>query len=264
MYLDKTRLVYDLVHNGTIYFQTKEYEGRNDYRTVLSLHGVAGLRTLLFAAPRRHGEEVQTVRNGCVCGLGHHVGIGLHMVRRKNVAGIYAAVGYAECGESGQESDSEQELHLKNKDNNIQEKPVVTIETDDASNFETSGNTLMVKKRSRWKTVLRYTVAVIVLLVVLSGGYGVVRLYDYYYNIGVSVSVSPTENIEKLVGMKQPSGTSEVALQSDVSRLGYCAIADGNMVIGISFPTASCPPVSFSTARWNARPWHARLTTSSM
>ncbi len=203
---------------------------------------------------------------------------------------------------------------MKNKNNNMQEKPVIviedsdsvssaqehleepviTIETDDASNFETSGNTLMVKKRSRWKTVLRYAVAVIGLLVVWAGGYGAVRLYNYYYNIGVSISVSPKENIEKLAGMKQPSGTSEVVLrsdsilgvalnmyelrhvqvemtleepdttdqsvllytrtadytvtgkylgslvicgeqlQSDASRLGYCAIVDGKMVIGIS------------------------------
>lgn len=169
------------------------------------------------------------------------------------------------------------------------EEPVITIETDESPY---SGVTM--KKRSRWKTGLRYMAAVVVLIVVLTGGYLAVRLYNYYYNIGVSISVSPKENIEKLAGMKPQEGKPEVALrsdsvlgvalnmyelrhvqvemtleepdtadwsvllytrtvdytatgkylgslvingkqlQSDASRLGYCAIADGNMVIGIS------------------------------
>ena len=178
------------------------------------------------------------------------------------------------------------------------EEPVITIERDDRQEEAgVSGNdsgTEMSQKRSKWKTGLRYSAAFIALLVILAGCYGAVRLYNYYYNIGVSISVSPKENIGKLAAMKPQGGKSEVALksdsvlgvalnmyelrhvqaemtleepdtadrsvllytrtadytatgkylgslvingeplQSDASRLGYCAIADGNMVIGIS------------------------------
>ncbi len=182
------------------------------------------------------------------------------------------------------------------------EEPVITIERDDSpeevvSSGDESGNItkeLAIKKRCKWKTWLKYAAATVGLAVVLVGYYGAVRLYNYYYNIGVSISVSPKENIGKLAAMKPQNGTSEVALrsdsvlgvalnmyelrhvqvgmtleepdtadqsvllytrtadytatgkylgslvingeelQSDASRLGYCAIADGNMVIGIS------------------------------
>lgn len=126
------------------------------------------------------------------------------------------------------------------------------------------------------------------------GCYGTILLYNYYYNIGVSISVSPKDNIKKLDSMHVQKGSSEVVLktdsvlgvaldiyelhnvraelslvepdtadhgvlmytrtadytsagkyigslvvdgeekQSDASRLGYCAIEKGNMVIGVS------------------------------
>lgn len=131
-------------------------------------------------------------------------------------------------------------------------------------------------------------------VVLVFGCYKVIRLYNYYYNIGVSISVSPKDNIKKLDSMQAQNGSSSVVLKtdsvlgvalniyelhnvkagltlvepdtadhsvlmytrtadytatgkylgslvvdgeqkrSDVSRLGYCAIAKGNMVIGIS------------------------------
>ena len=131
-------------------------------------------------------------------------------------------------------------------------------------------------------------------VVLVFGSYGAIRLYNYYYNIGVSISVSPKDNIKKLDSMQAQNGSSSVLLKtdsvfgvalniyelhnvkaeltlvepdtadhsvlmytrtadytamgkylgslvvdgeqkrSDVSRLGYCAIAKGNMVIGIS------------------------------
>ena len=119
------------------------------------------------------------------------------------------------------------------------------------------------------------------------------RLYNYYYNIGVPVSVTPEENIQKLaarhkggkpaitlssdsilgvalnmyrlenlqaeISLVEPdttdmsvwmysrsadhTSTNEYLgslvmngkeLASDVSRLGYCAMANGNIVLGIS------------------------------
>ncbi len=173
------------------------------------------------------------------------------------------------------------------------EEPVITIETDDAYEKDVSEKAVAAK-RSKGKTWLRYAVAAVAMVVILVGCYSSVRFYNYYYNIGVSISVSPKDNIKKLAGMKPKAGKPEVALasdsilgvalnmyelrnvqaemtleepdtadqsvllytrtadytatglylgslvidgeelQSDASRLGYCAIADGNMVIGIS------------------------------
>ena len=150
------------------------------------------------------------------------------------------------------------------------------------------------KKRSRlrtWGLRLLWLAGTVALVLVC---YKAIRLYNYYYNIGVSISVSPRDNIRKLDGMKSGNGPSEVVLKSDsvlgvavniyelhnvkaemtleepdtadrsillytrtadytatgkylgslviggkemqsnVSRLGYCAILDGNMVIGVS------------------------------
>ena len=119
------------------------------------------------------------------------------------------------------------------------------------------------------------------------------RLYNYYYNIGVPISVTPEENIQKLaahnkggkptitlssdsvlgvalnmyrlenlqaeISLVEPDTTDTSVwlysrsadhtstneylgslvmngkeLASDVSRLGYCAMANGNIVLGIS------------------------------
>ena len=143
----------------------------------------------------------------------------------------------------------------------------------------------------KWCLVIMWLVATVVLVF---GSYGAIRLYNYYYNIGVSISVSPKDNIKKLDSMQAQNGSSSVVLKtdsvlgvalniyelhnvkaeltlveldtadhsvlmytrtadytamgkyigslvvdgeqkrSDASRLGYCAIAKGNMVIGIS------------------------------
>lgn len=124
-------------------------------------------------------------------------------------------------------------------------------------------------------------------------GLGGWQLYNYYYNIGVPVSVTPEENIQKLaarhkggkpaitlssdsilgvalnmyrlenlqaeISLVEPDTTDKSVwmysrsadhtstneylgslvmngkeLASDVSRLGYCAMANGNIVLGIS------------------------------
>lgn len=196
--------------------------------------------------------------------------------------------------------------------NDIQEKPIFSIENDDNNTssqdlldeptiiIENSGemkysiSSDSIKKRSRlqkWSLAIMWFVATVVLVF---GCYKVIRLYNYYYNIGVSISISPKDNIKKLDGMKAQGESSAVVLKtdsvlgvelniyelhnvkaeltlaepdttdhslllytrtadytatgkyigslvvdgeqkrSDVSRLGYCAITKGNMVIGIS------------------------------
>ncbi len=187
---------------------------------------------------------------------------------------------------------------IEDTDNNassqeILEEPVITIERDDDME-EDNAPSAVVKKRSllkKWSMWLLWFIATVVLVL---GCYKGIRLYNYYYNIGVSISVSPKDNIKKLDSMKAQNGPSEVVLrkdsvlgvainiyelhnvkaemtleepdtadqnvlfytrtadytatgkylgslvidgeqkQSNVSRLGYCAIASGNMVIGVS------------------------------
>ncbi len=198
------------------------------------------------------------------------------------------------------------------EDNNIQEKPIFTIEDTDSNassqdileepvitiecddDMETSAPSAVVRKHSRLQTLGKWALGLLAVAVVVVGCYVAIRAYNFYYNIGVSVSVSPKENIGKLDSMKSEGGPSEVVLktdsvlgvalniyelhnvkaeltlaepdtadhsvlmytrtadytatgkylgslvidgeekQSDVSRLGYCALKSGNMVIGIS------------------------------
>ena len=187
---------------------------------------------------------------------------------------------------------------IEDTDNNassqeILEEPVITIECDDDMEPDNAPSAV-VKNRSRlkaWGMRLLWLVATVAIVL---GCYQGIRLYNYYYNIGVSISVSPKDNIKKLDGMKAQGGPSEVVQrkdsvlgvalniyelhnvkaemtlaepdtadhtvlmytrtadytttgkylgslvidgeekQSDVSRLGYCAVASGNMVIGVS------------------------------
>lgn len=186
---------------------------------------------------------------------------------------------------------------IEDNDNNaasqeILEEPIITIESGE--DIENTPSTTTIKKRSRlqkWGRGIIWFVATIILVL---SCYCAIRLYNYYYNIGVSVSLSPKDNIKKLDSMQTPKGASAVVLktdsvlgvaldiyelhnvraelsfqepdtadhsvllytrtadytstgkyigslvidgeekQSDVSRLGYCAIEKGNMVIGIS------------------------------
>ena len=188
-------------------------------------------------------------------------------------------------------------ITIENNGNNtssqeILEEPIITIESRD--DMENGYSSITIKKRSqlqKWSLAIMWFVATVVLVF---GCYKVIRLYNYYYNIGVSISVSPKENIKKLDDMKAQNESSAVVFKtdsvlgvalniyelhnvkaeltlvepdtadhsvlmytrtadytatgkyigslvvdgeqkrSDVSRLGYCAIAKGNMVIGIS------------------------------
>lgn len=186
---------------------------------------------------------------------------------------------------------------IEDNDNNaasqeILEEPIITIESGE--DIENTPSTTTIKKRSRLQKWGRGIIWFVATVVLVFGSYGAIRLYNYYYNIGVSISVSPKENIKKLDSMQAQNGSSSVVLktdsvlgvalniyelhnvraelsfqepdtadhsvllytrtadytstgkyigslvidgeekQSDVSRLGYCAIEKGNMVIGIS------------------------------
>ena len=93
------------------------------------------------------------------------------------------------------------------------EAPIITIEhynVEDERQLPPA-----VKKRSAlqtWSLRLLWFVSAAVLLV---GLYAATRLYNYYYNLGVSISVSPTDNLRKLDHMRMENGPSEVLLKRD-------------------------------------------------
>jgi len=171
------------------------------------------------------------------------------------------------------------------------EIPVIIIERDDQPQ-PTSSVTRVVapSRKQKWLKRILALLAVGCLMVAILAGY---YFWNYYYNIGIPVSVSPEQNIEKLQrpvkkvipevvmtsdsilgvamdfyaihGLKasiefEEPDTADTSVflysrcadhtasgdylgslvaegvekQSDRSRLGYMAMADGNMVIGIS------------------------------
>ena len=201
---------------------------------------------------------------------------------------------------------------IQNSDNNIQaksapqaeetdrrqssvqelvEKPVITIEDDDAEEKPA----VAPQKHRKFRAFAKYAAIVVSIALLVLACYKAKSLYNYYHNIGVSVSVTPKGNIGKLA-VTRPQGDGESAIQltsdsilgvalnvyalqnvraemtlvepdtadhsvlmyvrtadytasgkylgslvingeelrSDVSRLGYCAISGGNMVIGVS------------------------------
>ena len=170
------------------------------------------------------------------------------------------------------------------------EVPIIIIERDD----EPMGNvTTSSDRRKRWLRKALWAALVVALVICVIAGY---KLYNYYYNVGISVSTTPAQNIEKLkqplkretpavvmtsdsilgvaldfyalhglqatIQFEEPDTAdasvylysrcadhtadgdrlgqylgslvaSGKELQSDRSRLGYMAMADGRMVIGI-------------------------------
>lgn len=171
------------------------------------------------------------------------------------------------------------------------EVPVIIIERDEQpQSKEIVTKAVAPSKKQKWlKRFLAFAVVGCMIIAAIAGYY----LWNYYYNIGVSVSISPEQNIEKLKkpvkkeipevvmtsdsilgvamdfyaihGLKasiefEEPDTADTSVflysrcadhtasgdylgslvaegvekQSDRSRLGYMAMADGNMVIGIS------------------------------
>ena len=171
------------------------------------------------------------------------------------------------------------------------EVPIIIIERDEQpQSKEIVTKAVAPSKKQKWlKRFLAFAVVGCMIIAAIAGYY----LWNYYYNIGVSVSISPEQNIEKLKkpvkkeipevvmtsdsilgvamdfyainGLKasiefEEPDTADTSVflysrcadhtasgdylgslvaegvekQSDRSRLGYMAMADGNMVIGIS------------------------------
>ena len=188
-------------------------------------------------------------------------------------------------------------------------EPIITVENDDdnaersyianmsrpTSNCEDMGNeSPEPKKQNKWKKLLIGISKTLVGMLIVIGTYAIIHYYNYYYNIGVCISVTPEENIEKLDSAKASTDKSQITLKPDSvlgvalniyelqnvkaemtleepdtadqnilmytrtadyatmghyigslvingkelenssARLGYCAVVDGNMVIGIS------------------------------
>jgi hypothetical protein len=171
------------------------------------------------------------------------------------------------------------------------EVPIIIIERDEQpQSKEIVTKVVTPSRKQKWLKRLLAMVAVGCLMIAVLAGY---YLWNYYYNIGVPVSVTPEQNIEKLQkpvkkevpevvmtsdsilgvamdfyaihGLKasiefEEPDTADTSIflysrcadhtasgdylgslvaegkekQSDRSRLGYMAMADGNMVIGIS------------------------------
>ena len=170
------------------------------------------------------------------------------------------------------------------------EVPIIIIERDEQpQSKEIVTKAVAPSKKQKWlKRFLAFAVVGCMIIAAIAGYY----LWNYYYNIGVSVSISPEQNIEKLKkpvkkeipevvmtsdsilgvamdfyaihGLKasiefEEPDTADTSVflysrcadhtasgdylgslvaegvekQSDRSRLGYMAMADGNMVIGI-------------------------------
>ena len=171
------------------------------------------------------------------------------------------------------------------------EVPIIIIERDEQpQSKEIVTKVIAPSKKQKWlKRFLAFAVVGCMIVAAIAGYY----FWNYYYNIGISVSVSPEQNIEKLQrpvkkeipqvvmtsdsilgvamdfyaihGLKasiefEEPDTADTSVflysrcadhtadgrylgslvaqgkeyQSDRSRLGYMAMADGNMVIGIS------------------------------
>ena len=171
------------------------------------------------------------------------------------------------------------------------EVPIIIIERDEQpQSKEIVTKVVAPSKKQKWLKRFLAFIAVGCMIVAAIAGY---YFWNYYYNIGVSVSASPEQNIEKLQrpvkketpevvmtsdsifgvamdfyaihGLKasiefEEPDTADTSVflysrcadytadgrylgslvaegvekQSDRSRLGYMAMADGNMVIGIS------------------------------
>ena len=169
-------------------------------------------------------------------------------------------------------------------DDKVEEKAIITIEEEDKKDIPNNS------KRHKWLWMAACVVASLVVCTLCYTGW---RAYNYYYNIGVPVSVSPDENIQKLamphkkgkpsiiltsdsilgvalnmyrlenlqaeITLTEPDSTDKSVwmysrcadhtsdgkylgsmvmrgkeLASDASRLGYCAMANGNIVLGVS------------------------------
>lgn len=208
-----------------------------------------------------------------------------------------------------QNKHKEKDIIIVSDDNTLvsketNEKAVISIECDnDTASTSLSASSEIPAQGNinyhphKWMWIALSIFASVVFCMTAYGGW---RLYNYYYNIGVPISVSPDENIAKLskpygkssltgkgskpeisftsdsilgvalnmyelknlqaeITLTEPDSTDKSVwmysrcadhtsdgkylgslvmqgkeLASDVSRLGYCAMANGNIVLGVS------------------------------
>ncbi len=169
-----------------------------------------------------------------------------------------------------------------------EKKGIIFVDDDSNVIVERPASTPLPHK---WRWIAFGIFASVLLCILTYGGW---RLYNYYYNIGVPISVTPDENIAKLskphkkgykseiiltsdsilgvalnmyelrnlqaeISLVEPDSTDKSVLMysrcadhtnngkylgsmvmngkelaSDATRLGYCAMANGNIVLGIS------------------------------
>ncbi len=85
--------------------------------------------------------------------------------------------------------------NIKNEDQHP-ETPIIIIERDDEPQSEPMVKKVVAQPKPRkWLWRLTTLVVIALLIIAVFSGY---RAWDYYYNIGVGISVSPEQNIEKL------------------------------------------------------------------
>lgn len=94
-----------------------------------------------------------------------------------------------------------------------EEEPVIVIERDDDETLELNAQKTAGEQQRR-RTWLRWLLAALGVLVLMAGAIAAYKLWTYYYRIGVDVSTTPAQNIQKL---KTPvkTETPEVVLSSD-------------------------------------------------
>lgn len=68
-----------------------------------------------------------------------------------------------------------------------------------------------IQRPHKWRDIIIGVLVSITLCIMGLGGW---RLYNYYYNIGVPVSVTPEENIQKLAA-RHKGGKPAITLSSD-------------------------------------------------
>lgn len=92
------------------------------------------------------------------------------------------------------------------------EVPIIIIERDELPQTKESVTKVVVPSgKQRWLKRILVTIVALCCMIALIGFY---RLWDYYYNIGVTVSVTPEQNIEKLQkAVKHES--PEIVMSSD-------------------------------------------------
>ena len=94
-----------------------------------------------------------------------------------------------------------------------EEEPVIVIERDDDEALELNAQKTAGEQQRR-RTWLRWLLAALGVLVLMAGTIAAYKLWAYYYRIGVNLSTTPRENIQRL---KAPvhDEDSEVVLTSD-------------------------------------------------